>query len=124
MFTILNKKQLDYLETCLRLTNAARYATACDALEKFQAHPNLCRRLVGLKKMRVNLSRKTENPLRDEMLSAGITEDHIAIISDYLAFLEHEKAVEMSEYTKTGRGVFCTDKTARLLVPRATCRTF
>lgn len=87
------------------------------ALKKQYEHPKLTERLANLKKLRVNLSKETENPWFDEMTAIEITEQEIQIISEFLKFQKAEKARKMKEYKKSGRGSFMMPHCYSVVLP-------
>ena len=87
------------------------------ALKKQYEHPMLTERLANLKKLRVNLSKNTENPWFEEMTAIEITEQEIQIISEFLKFQKAERARKMKEYKKSGRGSFMMPHCYSVVLP-------
>lgn len=80
-------------------------------------HPTLTERLVNLRKNKVDIRLPNENPWFAEMISFGITEKDIAIISEFLNFKKSEKAKELKKYKSSGRGSFVMTKCCSVALP-------
>lgn len=80
-------------------------------------HPVLTERLVNLRKDKVNIRLLSENPWFKEMVSFGITEKDVAVISEFLDFKKSEKAKELKKYKTSGRGSFVMTKCYAIALP-------
>lgn len=82
-------------------------------------HPILTERLVNLRKDKVNIRSSSENPWFKEMVSFGITEKDVTVISEFLDFKRSEKAKELKKYKTSGRGSFVMTKCYTVALPKS-----